>query len=334
MTRFGALFVASITLWALVFGFLLLPPAHAGFFSFLGKVLGEEEEPVSYNTQTMPLLKAPTTPDVGGTGGAAMTVVEDSALLPVMGPLGSMADADTYKLDQIATYTVREGDTLSKIANMFEVSVSTIYWANDLKRGDLVKPGDVLVILPISGIQHTVKKGDTIKSLAKKYKSDAEEIIAYNSLSANGSLEEGSTIIIPDAEIAIPTVVKGNPLRGGGGPEIAGYYGRPIIGGRKTQGLHGYNGVDLGDRCGAPIYASAAGTVIVARSQGYNGGYGKYVVVAHPNGTQTVYAHLASVFTSVGQSIVQGSNLGLMGNTGKSTGCHLHFEVRGAKNPF
>ena len=283
----------------------------------------------------MPLLKAPATSDpAAATGGASITVVEDSALLPVMGPLGSIADADTYKLDQITIYTVHSGDTLSKIAAMFDVSVSTIYWANDLKRGDLVKTGDVLVILPVSGIQYKIKKGDTIKSLAKKYKSDSEEILSYNDLPADKPLEEGTTIIIPDAEVAIPVVPKGNPLRGGGGPDIAGYYARPIAGGRKTQGLHGYNGVDLGERCGAPIYASAAGTVIVARSQGWNGGYGKYVVIAHSNGTQTVYAHLSSVFTSVGQSVAQGSNLGLMGNTGKSTGCHLHFEVRGAKNPF
>ena len=324
---FGAFVVYSLLLW---------PPlsARAGFFSFLGKVLGGEEEGVSYNTQTMPLLKAPTTPDVGGTGGAAMTVVEDSALLPVMGPLGSIADADTYKLDQIATYTVHEGDTLSKIANMFDVSVSTIYWANDLKRGDLVKPGDVLVILPISGIQHAVKKGDTVKSLAKKYKSDAEEIIAYNSLSGNGALEEGSTIIIPDGEASLPSIPKQNVIRGGGGPDIAGYFARPINGGRKTQGLHGYNGVDLADRCGAAVYASAGGTVIVARSSGWNGGYGKYVVVAHPNGTQTLYSHLSSVFTSVGQHLDRGSHLGTMGTTGNSTGCHLHFEVRGARNPF
>ena len=148
------------------------PLAHAGFLSFLAGLLGNtgaSEAP--YNSQNVPLLKAPNTPDPkAATGGAVINLVKNSSLLPVVGPLGSIADAETYKLDQITTYTVREGDTLSEIADMFGVSVSTIYWANDLKQGDLVRVGDVLVILPISGVQYTVKKGDTASSLAKKFK--------------------------------------------------------------------------------------------------------------------------------------------------------------------
>ena len=247
--------------------------------------------------------------------------------------MGSIADVEDYKLDQITIYIVREGDTLSKIADMFGVSVSTIYWANDLKRGDLIKAGDTLVILPITGLQYTVKKGDTIKAIAAKYKSDAQEIIAYNNLPADGVLEEGVTIIIPDAELAsLPQ--SSARLRGSGGPTFAGYFTRPIIGGRKTQGLHGFNGVDLADNCGTPVYASAGGTVIVARSQGWNGGYGRYIAISHPNGTQTLYAHLLGVYASVGQYVSQSSNIGTIGSTGNSTGCHVHFEVRGARNPY
>jgi len=109
---------------------------------------------------------------------------------------------------------------------------------------------------------------------------------------------------------------------------------RPIFGGRRSRGIHGYNGIDLADSCGSPVVTSAPGTVIILRSSGWNGGYGKYIVVTHPNGTQTLYAHLSSVLASVGQFVAQGSQIGNIGSTGNSTGCHVHFEIRGAKNPF
>lgn len=311
-------------------------PANAGFLSFLNKLLASaDDSQPPYNSQNIPLLKAPSALDPkAATGGAVMNLVENSSILPVMGPMGSIADSETYKQDQITIYTVRGGDTLSKIADMFDVSVATIYWANDLRRSDLIKTGDTLVILPITGIQHTVKKGDTIKSLAAKYKSDAQEIITYNNLPADGSLEESATIIIPDAELAVPQQTAISRSRGSGGPALSGYFMRPIAGGRKSQGLHGFNGVDLADSCGTPIYAAADGAVLIARSQGWNGGYGRYVAIAHPNGTQTVYAHLSGVFAWVGQSVGKGLTIGTIGSTGNSTGCHVHFEVRGARNPF
>lgn len=337
------MFLPSSASWRIGLFFVVLSlgistgTAQAGLFSFLGNLFGGGQSNAStYNSQNIPLLKAPSASDPkAATGGAVMNIVEDSSILPVVGPMGSLADFEIYKLDQITTYTVHEGDTLSKIADMFGVSVATIYWSNDLKQGNQLKVGDVLVILPISGIQYQVKKGDTAQSLAKKYKSDAQDIIAYNNLPADGSLEEGAIIIIPDAELGqVPGAQPKSKYRGGGGPEIAGYFMRPIFGGRKTQGLHGFNGVDLANSCGTPVYASAEGTVIVARSQGWNGGYGRYIVIAHPNGTQTLYAHLSEVYIWVGQSVSQGSNIGTIGSTGNSTGCHVHFEVRGAKNPF
>lgn len=316
------------TLLSIFVFFAVVSPVHAGFFSFLGKILGDDKNEDTFNSQNLPVLAAN-----AAVGGASINFVEESSLLPVVGPMGSAADIETYKLDQITTYTVRSGDNLSKIAKMFGVDVGTIYWANDLKKGDLIKEGDTLVILPVTGVQYEIKKGDTIESIAKKFKGDIGEIISYNGIDGDG-LVVGSTIIIPNAELSPVPMQNKTIVRGSGGPSLAGYFIRPISGGRKSQGLHGFNGVDLANSCGTPIMASASGTVLIARSAGWNGGYGRYVVIAHPNGTQTVYAHLLNVAVTSGQYIQQGWQIGTLGSTGLSTGCHVHFEIRGAKNPF
>ena len=114
-----------------------------------------------------------------------------------------------------------------------------------------------------------------------------------------------------------------------------GYYMAPLSVYVETQGIHGYNGVDLAAKAGTPVMASAAGTVVVAKSGGYNGGYGNYVVIQHGNGSQTLYSHMSTVSTYVGATVVQGQVIGAVGSTGKSTGPHLHFEIRdGIRNPF
>ena len=146
----------------------------------------------------------------------------------------------------------------------------------------------------------------------------------------------GQLILIPDGEVAIP-VARRAPSGGGGGssgPSYVGYYLRPIAGGVKTQGLHGYNGIDIGARSGTPILAAASGRVIVSRLGGWNGGYGNYLVIEHPNGTQTLYSHNSINLAAVGQWVEQGETIATVGATGRATGPHLHFEVRGAKNPF
>lgn len=251
----------------------------------------------------------------------------------------------------ISTYTVKKGDTLESIAKMFSVSVNTVLWSNDITKKDVIKEGQMLVILPITGVSHTVKRGDTIQSIAKQYKSDPDETLSFNALSGNSDLKIGDSIIIPDGEI---TPVVKIPIKPSGGVAIktggslnilksaspnltdpGGYFIRPVPAGtRRSQGLHGNNGVDMASKLGTPITAAAAGTVIISKNSGYNGGYGLYVVVAHPNGMQTLYGHLSQVLVNVGEKLKQGEVLGKMGQTGKSTGVHLHFEVRGGKNPF
>ena len=337
-----------------MFSFAWISVANAGFFDFVGKIFtGGFEELVgppiilNLNSQNAPLLSAVLNPNpIFGYGDGGITIVNQSALLADTGPLGSMADIEenTTNSDRISLYIVREGDNLSQIAEMFGVTTNTIIWANDIDRGNLIQVGQELIILPITGLNYTVKSGDTAESLATKFKGDAEEIILYNGLPADGSLTVGNEIIIPGGEIPyVPAApVYSSPIaRGTSGPNYAGYYMRPISGGVNSRatasnphGLHGYNAVDLASYCGAPIFAAATGDVIISRSYGWNGGYGNYIVISHPNGTQTLYAHNSSNIVTSGWHVVQGQIIGYEGSTGKSTGCHVHFEVRGAKNPF
>lgn len=292
----------------------------------------------SPSVQTMQVLEARTSP-VLAKGGGDILIVDDSAVLPDEGPAGSMADIGKPKNTQIAIYVVKEGDTLSGIAQLFDVSVNTIKWANDISPKGTIRVGQTLTILPVTGINHTVKKGDTLASLAKQYHGDAEEIANYNDI--EGPLVVGNEILIPNGEIAAPPAPKksSTPSSLGsvssGSTSYAGYYMRPLIGGTRTQGVHGYNGVDLAASIGTPLLASAAGEVIIAKEGGWNGGYGSYVVIKHANGSQTLYAHASSVIVGVGQQVSQGENIGSVGQTGKATGPHVHFEIRGGpRNPF
>ena len=295
------------------------------------------------SSNTLGVLQANVGPNTEtGSFGTDIAMVDDSALMQETGIYGTQADLQDVKSTQISLYVVRQGDSLGAIAKMYGVSVNTIIWANDIKGP--IHEGDELIILPISGVSHKVVKGDTVRSIATKYKADMGDIMSYNNITSGTNLTVGSTIIIPDGESSTPTTgtsripgAAANPtekLHDAGGPVYKNYYIRPIVGGTKTQGLHGYNAVDLAAPIGTPIHASASGVVIVARSGGYNGGYGSYVVISHSNGTQTLYGHMSKVIAVQGQTVEQGDTIGLLGSTGKSTGPHVHFEIRGATNPF
>lgn len=254
---------------------------------------------------------------------------------------------------EISIYTVKSGDTLGSIASKYNVSTNTIRWANDLGANGTINIGDKLTILPITGIQHTIKKGDTISALAKKYDTESSDILKFNALDNSSDITVGMELIIPDGEPAAtaPTkteakaavkavtktinTAKKDDDKKQQAPTTASLYKLPIPGSVLTQGVHGSNGVDFGAPIGTTVKASLAGEVILAKKDGsYNGGYGNYIVIKHSNGTQTLYAHLSSVSVSVGDSVSTGEVIAKSGNTGRSTGPHLHFEVRGATNPF
>jgi murein DD-endopeptidase MepM/ murein hydrolase activator NlpD len=275
------------------------------------------------------------------------------ALVADSGPLGTIVDIiEGNKSGTISTYIVQKGDTIGGVAAKFNVSINTIKWANELK-GSNLKLGQELVILPFTGLRYTVKNGGTVKDIVKKYGGDSYEAARYNGVDEDEELKPGTVVLIPDGvdqsieddvKVASGSKKPGSKgvrsgqtarLHGAGGPAYPGYFVHPLNGlGTKTQGLHGYNSVDIGAAKGTPVIAAASGTVVVSKQPGWNGGYGAYVVLQHDNGTQTLYAHLSQNFASLGSRLSQGAEIGAVGNTGKSTGSHLHFEIRGAKNPF
>ena len=284
----------------------------------------------------MPLLTTNQHPALASAQGGGDLVVQDSALLA--SGIASANDVAPAGSSEIRVYTVREGDSLSRVAEMFGVTTNTILWANDLPQATQIQPDDVLVILPVAGVQHKVKSGDTISTIAAKYDGDADEILSYNQLADASELNVGDEIIIPGGSVrsvqaraasAKPVKISGSVA----GASSAGFV-HPVPGATRTQGIHGNNGVDFGAGHGTTIRAAAAGEVIVSKSSGWNGGYGQYVVIRHNNGSQTLYAHLSANYIGVGAYVAQGEAIGAMGNTGRSTGTHLHFEVRGARNPF
>jgi murein DD-endopeptidase MepM/ murein hydrolase activator NlpD len=234
---------------------------------------------------------------------------------------------------------------VATIAKLFNVSQDTILWANDLKKGDKLTTGDVLFILPVSGLQITVAKGQTLQSIAKLYKVDVNDIIQNNDITLSTPLSAGDQLIIPNAEKSVegnkpisPQIIKTSLAKANAyytahdTQVYAGYYIDPVPGYRLSQGIHDNNAVDLAIAPGTPIHAAASGVVLLAR-YGYNGGFGNVVIINHPNGTQTLYAHQSKLATTTGAEVTQGQVIGYVGSTGHSTGPHLHFEVHGARNP-
>ncbi len=347
----GALIAASLILGI---GITLVPQTAGAFwpFSILRASEGEANSPVLHDS-SINLLQAASNPDPSPElGDTELAMSEGSALIASAGVDGTIPVDHTSSSGSISTYTVSDGDTISAIAAKYRVSVDTILWANGLTRKSAIKPGMTLVVLPVSGVRHTVGKGETLKGIAKAFSADADDIAAYNGLDTGAGLIAGTVLIIPGGEVAAPvvtkaktatkTVVKSTIKTGGSmgsvravgntSKEVA--LANPAPSGRLSQGIHGWNGIDFAAPKGSPVLAAAEGTVIVSRVGGWNGGYGTYVVIDHGDGTQTLYAHNSSNAVSVGQKVSRGQQIGTVGNTGKSTGYHLHFEVRGAKNPF
>lgn len=257
----------------------------------------------------------------------------------IVKPELSPSDEDVTPRGTVETYVVQPGDTIGTIAERFGVSVTTILWENNLTERSYIRPGDKLTILPGTGISYKVKRGDTIAKVAKLYNVSVDDIILYNDLIDETAVSIGQTLFIPGgkklaAPVAAPTVSSTVRSYVGSVPSSATPTSDttlqwPTTARRITQYFSWrHTGVDIADRSSPPIFAAESGTVVRAERSGYNGGYGRMIIINHEGGLQTLYGHLNQLFVSVGDTVTRGQTIGIMGNTGRSTGPHLHFEVR------
>ncbi len=248
--------------------------------------------------------------------------------------------------DQLRTYTVRSGDTLTGIARRMGVSMMTIWWANKLHAKDELKIGQQLVIPPVNGLVVTVGATDTLASVAAAHNLDPRDILATNQLT-DTTLVIGQVLILPGALGAqIPTPKPTLPTRvasvsrattrtssGGTGSTArplndfsGGRFAWPVPGGFISQYFHyGHEAVDIAADYGTPIRAAANG--VVTFSGWRNNGGGFQVWISHGGGLYTTYNHMSSVAVSAGASVGRGDFIGRVGATGAATGPHCHFEV-------
>lgn len=233
---------------------------------------------------------------------------------------------------EIITYIVQTGDTLYGIAEKFGISADTTMWASSGLEfhPDLLRIGQELTILPVDGVYHTVVAGDTLDSIAQQYKAEVSAIIEceYNNLESPYNLSLGQALIVPGGKKpyqAHVVHVYSGPIPEGATKGTGGF-GWPTSG-TVTQGFKPmHKAIDIGAPMGTSIVAADSGYVVKTGWSEY--GYGRYVVIDHGNGFQTLYAHLNTILVEVGQSVGKGARIGSMGNTGRSTGSHLHFEIR------
>ena len=236
---------------------------------------------------------------------------------------------------EVREYTIQAGDTVGQIANKFGVSEDTIYWENNITPKTLLKPGDKLRILPVTGVKAIVSRGETVQSIAKKYDSSAQGIVdwPYNTFVNDETFElaVGQTLIVPDGvkpdEVQVnprPSIARLTP--DAGTITASGSWVWPAAG-KITQGFAWYHkGIDIANKEGPAVMAADSGRVVAVNPGRF--GYGNHIIIDHGNGFQTLYAHLSSFRVEAGQNIAKGAVIGIMGSTGRSTGMHLHFEIR------
>lgn len=242
----------------------------------------------------------------------------------------------------ILTYTIAPGDNVELIAQKFGLLPTTIVWSNpEIEESpDLLRVGQVLNILPVDGILYEVKPDDTLSGIAQRFKVKPEEIVNFplNNLAQGMNLVPGQRLVIPGG--VKPIVVRTRPVQQ---TQRAAPPGQRYVGpapsfvatgafiwptrGYLSQGYWwGHRGIDIANATGTPIAAADGGYVTFA---GWSPvGYGYMVTIDHGNGFVTLYAHLSQWYVSPGQAVARGQIIGAMGSTGRSTGPHLHFEIR------
>ena len=264
--------------------------------------------------------------------------LDDGTLLKPVAVNTTVADGSGL----IETYKVKSGDTLTGIASKFGVSMMTLWWANDLTSKDDLHLGQVLTIPPVTGLVVTVTASDTLTRLASKYDVEEREILEANKLD-DPNLVVGQVLAIPGAigkAIPTPKVEPGRSSSGGGSSGggasssrapvtyTGGAFRWPVSGGGNYISQYyryGHYGLDIAADYGSSVRAAAGGTVIFAGWKSNGGGY--QVWVAHGSGLYSTYNHMSAISVGSGQQVAKGQQVGRIGQSGRATGPHLHFEV-------
>lgn len=236
--------------------------------------------------------------------------------------------------DKVITYTVEKGDTISTIAQKFDISEDTIRWANDLGN-DNIYVGDTLKILPVTGIDYKVVRGDTVYSIAKKLDTDPQKIVdfPFNDFAnpETFALVEGQKLIVPDGAKPSEQPFIKRQIFIAQGPSVfsASGFTWPAHGIVSQFASWYHMAIDIAASIGTPVVAAGSGIVSNVTVGTWDGGYGTSLWITHGNGFESHYAHLGGVNVGIGDTVVAGKTvLGWIGMTGRTTGPHVHFEVR------
>ena len=224
---------------------------------------------------------------------------------------------------RMKTYVVKKGDSLFSIARRCNISIDAILSVNNMRDASILRIGTVLKIPNMNGVYYSVRKGDSLSSITTRYRVDMNKLVDVNELESS-VIYVGQKLFIPGAALseweraeALGTLFK-YPVRG----RLTSRMGFRIDPFTKRRAYHA--GIDIANRIGTPVHASQSGKVTFS---GYKGHYGKTVILSHQQGYSTVYGHLDKMLVKKGQVVRQGDKIGTVGNTGRSTGPHLHFEI-------
>ncbi len=222
--------------------------------------------------------------------------------------------------DQIKEHQVKRGENLWFIAEIYNIDVDTIVGSNDITNKNRIKEGEILVILPVKGILYKINPGESIWTISRQFGLTMDSIIEANTISNPDLVKPGKLLLLPGAkpEFGLNENINSNFIRPvSSEARISSYYGM------RWGRMH--EGIDFAVITGTPVKASQGGMVIYS---GWASGYGNTVVVEHRKGVRTLYAHNSSTTVYGGKWVEQGQVIAYSGNTGRSTGPHLHFEIQ------
>jgi murein DD-endopeptidase MepM/ murein hydrolase activator NlpD len=236
-------------------------------------------------------------------------------------------DAGTAGTLYYQTYRVKSGDMIGIIADEYGVTQDTIISVNSIRQSRLLQVGQYLKIPSMPGILYTVQQdGETPSSIAEKFEVSADKCAKVNSLTRDFKLDSGVTLFVPDAQLDWVTrqEINGDLFMR---PVKVRYWLSSPYGWRESPftGQRSFHtGIDMACPMGSNVYAALAGQV---SSTGYSATYGNYIIVSHHSGYKTLYGHLSAILVVRGQNVDTNTRIGRVGNTGLSTGPHLHFTV-------